>query len=403
MPDNESHSTTSPLESGEVSFLGTIARIVSQPQKRSYESSLQRLYIQCLERKLMPHERIHDCLRKPIPGKRTVDVMLDRQQQTAHYRNLITCGSVWICAVCASRITEQRADELQTAVTKWHTDGGFVGMLTFTLRHSSEDNLVTVLDALRNSYRYFKMGRSWSEFQKMFCWQGSVTALEVTHGESGWHPHLHALVFFDPMGAHDWREFQGMAKTRWLSALERSGRDATWENGLDIRDSDQQVYDYIAKFGREPIESGWTLEREIAKAAVKKARHGGRTPQQLVLDYGDGDAAAGRLFQEYAAAFKGRNQLVWSRGLRSMLQMGEEKTDEELAETLPDNLELFASFNLYQWRRFLALPDDLRGYVLAIASDGDKNALRAFLGQIGIVINCDPGDGHAYDESPAGV
>lgn len=384
MPDNDSHSTTPAINGGEESFLVNIARIASRTQKRSDDATLQRLYIQCLERKLMPYERIHDCLRKPVPGRRTVDIMVNAEKCSAHYKNLITCGSVWICSVCASRITEQRAADLQKAVTSWHVNGGFVAMLTFTLRHDSSDKLADVLKALRKSYRDFKSGRSWSEFEKMFCWSGSVTALEVTHGQNGWHPHLHALVFFEPMSAHTWREFKSMAKTRWLSSLERSNRDATWEHGLDIRESDQDVYDYIAKFGQEPIDTGWTLEREIAKAAVKQAREGGRTPFQLVMDYGNGDVAAGKLFQEYAAVFKGKNQLVWSRGLRDLLKLGDEPSDEQLAETIPEDHMLLASLNLWQWRQIMALPYDLRGHLLVISASGDKNALAAFLGQIGI-------------------
>ena len=39
----------------------------------------------------------------------------------------------------------------------------------------------------------------------------------------------------------------------------------------------------------------------------------------------------GKLYQEFGVAFKGARQLVWSRGLKKLLEI-EEKTDEELAE-----------------------------------------------------------------------
>ena len=45
-----------------------------------------------------------------------------------------------------------------------------------------------------------------------------------------------------------------------------------------------------------------------------------------------GDADALDLWHEWEAASKGRRQLVWSRGLRELLALGVEKTDEELAE-----------------------------------------------------------------------
>ncbi|MDY7393608.1 rolling circle replication protein, Rep63 protein, partial [Acinetobacter baumannii] len=43
------------------------------------------------------------------------------------------------------------------------------------------------------------------------------------------------------------------------------------------------------------------------------------------------DKDCGKLFQEFAIAMKGARQLVWSRGLKALLQIVE-KSDEELAE-----------------------------------------------------------------------
>lgn len=45
----------------------------------------------------------------------------------------------------------------------------------------------------------------------------------------------------------------------------------------------------------------------------------------------EGGEQFGKLFQEFAISFKGRRQLVWSRGLKAMFGIGE-RTDEELAE-----------------------------------------------------------------------
>lgn len=351
----------------------------------------------------MPHERIHDCLRKPIPGCKTVDVIFEPETSRAHYKNLMTCGSVWICAVCAARITERRAAELQQAVTKWHTEGGFVAMMTYTLRHDEYDPLKLLVEALRKSHRDFKVGAPFQRIKDRFCWHGSVAAMEVTHGESGWHPHLHELVFFEPMSPDQWKRFRQDAKSRWLSSLAKCGRNASWEHGLDIREGDQAVYDYIAKFGHEPQDGGWTLDREIAKAPVKEAHQDGRTPFQFLLDYGAGDKQAGKLFQEYAAVFKGKKQLVWSRGLRDELSMQPEQADEQIAEELPETYVTLLSLNLWQWRQILALPDEIHALLLGIAHYGEKTMLVEFLARYGIDVICDNGDGHTYDDSAAGV
>ncbi|MBV6574955.1 rolling circle replication protein, Rep63 protein, partial [Acinetobacter baumannii] len=81
--------------------------------------------------------------------------------------------------------------------------------------------------------------------------------------------------------------------------------------------------------------SKWGIESELTKGHVKKGRNGGFTPfdlLQLSL-YNETifEKDFGKLFQEFAIAMKGSRQLVWSRGLKALLDL-DEKTDEELAE-----------------------------------------------------------------------
>lgn len=372
-------------QSGEDSFLGTIAKSVSAPHAKN--GVILRLYLQSLARELMPHERVSDCLRAIIPTCQTVDVIYDPKNQQAHYKNLITCGSVWMCPACASRITEQRAQELQQAVQKWQ-ENGFVALLTYTLRHDAKDELGAVLTGIREAHRRFMGGRSWAQFVERFGWAGSVTALEVTHGSAGWHPHLHELVFFDPMHTATWTVFRNTAKERWIKALAAFNHDATWKHGLDLKTADSQIAEYVTKFGHLPVTKTWTLEREIAKSASKRSRSkDGRSPFQLLMDYGDGDTSAGKLFQEYARTFKGRRQLVWSRGLHEQLLPDQEMSDEQLVEQLPDEYILLAQIPSRGWKIILALPDEVRGRILEIASQFDAAALTRYLSQFGILIS----------------
>lgn len=350
------------------------------------DAILRRFYLQSLARDLLPGERVTKCLRQIVPGQQSVEVVADLDKNTAHYRNLLTCGRLWFCPVCASKITERRAGELLQAVTKWTGEAGFVALLTFTLRHNAGDELLTVLDALRSAHRRFKVGKSFKLFRDRFAWMGSITALEVTHGEHGWHPHLHELVFFGPLAAERWRAFPDVATSRWLRALAAEGRDATWAHGLDVRDAETDVYDYVAKFGHLPRDSRWTLERELAKAPAKQGRDDGRTPFALLDAFGSGDQDAGLLFQEYARVFKGRRQLVWSRGLRALLDLDSEASDEALAADLPDPLVVLAALSRSEWRSVLALPRDVRGELLVVARRGDAAAVAAFLTQFGVLV-----------------
>jgi hypothetical protein len=194
---------------------------------------------------------------------------------------------------------------------------------------------------------------------------GSVRALEVTHGDNGWHPHVHELLFI--AAATDLGRLEGDLRARWDGVLATAGMRDVNEHGIDVRDSDEAVADYVAKFGREP---GWTDEHEVAKAVSKRGRAGSRSPMGLLEDYCLGDTAAGRLFTQYARVFKARRQLVWSFGLRALLLPDVEETaDEDVVGDASDYPDLLATFSLEQWR--VIVGNDARAEVLEVAASGD--------------------------------
>lgn len=366
-------------------YLGNIAKFASPPPPTPENPTVMKFYLQSLARELLPRERVGQCLRKVVPGCEHVEIVIDQDAEAAHYRNLITCGRLWFCPVCASRITEHRAEELTRATARWHHNGGFVALLTFTLRHNHYTPLHDTLAWLRDAHRRFKSGAPFQRIASKYGWEGSVTALEVTHGEeSGWHPHLHELVFFTPMSLGAWGDFILAAKKRWKAQLAALGVDVTWANGLDIRDGDEDIQNYVAKYGKLPERDTWTIEREITKAPSKRSRVDGRTPFALLIDYGDGDDLAGQLFQAYATCFKGRKQLVWSRGMRAKLELGEEIADEDVAQ-VDSEWEVLATLPTEVWRRLMAHPRDLRAELLTVASKGDKSVVMAFLSHFGLI------------------
>jgi len=260
-----------------------------------------------------------------------------------------------------------------------------IALATFTLQHKQPDKLAVVLDALLASYRRLKSGKRWAKFEAKYGLLGSVRALEVTYGVNGWHAHLHALLFFKSNGI-DWHELTDVLKTRWQAVLAHSARTATYANGVDVRTANKDVASYVAKFGREPIDmrrpGRWTIEHEMTKAAVKKGRTAeGRTPMQLLADCMMGDKQAGELWKEYAMRFKGKRQLVWSRGLRKLLGIVVEKSDKDLATEEREDAHLLTTLTREEWR--VVLRNDARGEVLEVASTGDRQKLEDYLVRIG--------------------
>lgn len=355
--------------------LGTIANIASLSLQD--ERTVYRFFLQDCARQLVPNERVADCLRCHAPLKETVEVRKSQNHQTAYYANLVVCSRVWLCPVCASRITEERRKELHKAITAWR--GGKV-MVTYTLRHNRGMRLEATLEKFLDAYRSFKGGKMFQSIKRLSGWQGSVKALEVTYGENGWHPHIHELVLLSNKIEQGYEgHMQVMMRRHWLNVLERHGLDADYTHGLDVREADKDIADYIAKYGYEPRSFGWTAAHELTKSPAKVGNLSGKSPLQLLMDYGEGDMKAGKLWREYAACFKGKHQLQWSLGVRELLGLDKEKTDEEIAESIPEDTILFAQFTKREWQAIKASLQ--RGRVLQKAGEMTLDQFEQYITQ----------------------
>lgn len=365
--------------------LGSIAKFASHAQQNKKnprdEATIKRFKLQKVAQKLLPTKRVSNCQRLLVPNAQQVDVYHNPTSHSAHYKNLRTCDSVWDCPVCAAKVTEQRRIELMNAIARAYKDGLVPVLVTLTLRHDQGDALRDLLDALKAGYRKFTSGRAYQTIKEEFGIVGGVSSTEVTNGHgraknNGWHPHLHVLMFTHRIGKGDLWRLEILLKERWTHVLNQLGYDASWEHGLTVKEGDEEIARYVAKWGHEPKDARWTVERELTKAPVKQASHDGVTPFGLLELFEAGDAKAGELFKEYSSVFHGRAQLVWSRGLRALLGIGEEKTDEELNAVEDEQAELLTSVTRYTWYRLTQLANDVRGELLTIAAAGDADGFQ---------------------------
>jgi len=361
--------------------LGIITSIASNPPVIHSGVHLK-YWLQSCARELLPDERVSHCLRYHAPNKTTVEVHKARESKTAFYKGLQVCGSVWQCPVCASRISEERKRELLAGIQAWH---GSMVMVTYTLSHHKGMKLFDIVNAELEAYRALKSGGAFQSLQKEYYWDGSVRTIEITHGENGWHPHIHELVFVSNGKTKILDSvFTGGLKSSifrlWKKALNHRNYGADYTHGLDVTTAKDTVADYIAKWGKEPINPEWSVSSEITKQPVKQARKGGKTPTAILFDYGEGVQGMGKLWREYAYAMKGRNQLVWSRGMRDKLGIGKEKTDGEIAADVPADSILLASLNRDQWK--IILKGDFRSDVLFHAANDDEATFNQWLGNM---------------------
>jgi len=273
--------------------------------------------------------------------------------------------------VCRARITEVRRAELREAFgagSQYH-----VAMVTVTLQHNQSDALADVLAMLRTGWAQTKGGKGWQIIKHRHDLVGYVTALEVTHGASGWHPHLHVLMVGKRALPEAERALlRDVLVDRFGGYVHKLGGYVSEYHGIEVSEPGAAA-EYVAK---------WGVADELTKAVSKTG--GGRGPTQLLRDFLQGDARAGELYQEYAAALRGRRQLSWSRGLRALLQLGAERPDADVAvETVAEDDILLASIPVAGWRVILA--HAARGELLRAAAAGPA-VLRAFLLDYGIVM-----------------
>tara|TARA_R110002110_G_scaffold1531_9_gene6861 strand:- start:8547 stop:9779 length:1233 start_codon:yes stop_codon:yes gene_type:complete len=239
----------------------------------------------------------------------------------AHFRGVETCGSIWRCAVCASKIAHRRSLEVTELCDAHMEAGGGLYMATLTLRHRSFDGAVGLRHMVTKAWEKTQQGNAWVSLKADLGIIGTVRALEVTHGGNGWHPHLHVL-FFAGKKLTDARlaALTDRLWARWESAVVRVGGSCSRE-AFHMREAStgKAGAQYVAK---------WGAGQEIAKGAHKDAA--GRSVWNLV-EASEHDPDAGRLFVEYAKAFKGARHLTYARGLREWYGLRDAKEDDELA------------------------------------------------------------------------
>lgn len=336
---------------------------------------LKRWELQASARELLPESRLRVCYRHR--QKQTDFVRVYRrgegEKASTYYRGLQVCGSVWSCPVCASKITERKRQELVRVIEQHVKAGGGVMLLTLTVPHTREDRAFEVADSLLEAFRAFGQGRNrWTGLVPGYV--GSVRSLEVTHTSNGWHPHLHVLVLTSRSLTDVQRlMLSDILHGHWGTVTLRKGFAPLHRvHGLRLDDG-RQAGNYAAK---------WGIPEELTKAHVKQGRReDSRTPWALLADYTlNADRQAGALFREFAEAFKGKSQLHWSRGLRGLFDLGEEKTDEQLAaEVKREEDVLAARIGPADWS--LIRRHELRGLVLELLRCSDWSAVVRLLDQ----------------------
>jgi hypothetical protein len=323
--------------------------------------------------KLLKHRRVCDCGRKIVKGSH-IEAYTSRDSGRAFYGNLKMCGSVWICSVCATKITEKRRKELKDSLTAWNRAGNFVFLLTLTIPHHASQSPKVWRKDLLKALKTLQNRTFWRTWKERIALEGTIRALEVTYGLNGAHVHIHCLLFCAAVGQ---RPAASDLLHYWQEACVSTGLARPNDHGVDICDGSNAAK-YVTK---------WGLDYELTKSHIKRGKAESLTAFDLLRVYAGLHSAdwldqesAGELFRQHDEAFFRQRQLVWSKGLRAKLGLGKEKSDEQLAEEQTEHADLVAKIPLADWWRILR--HNKRVKVLEIVEAYGAEGLKQFLDRL---------------------
>lgn len=351
---------------------------ITKLQSPSVNTRFLRYQMQAVAKHMLPNNRIGICLRYQIEKYGTVDVFKHRDTQKAFYGGLMVCGSVWICPVCASKISERRRTELKRASDVHRNTNGYLTMLTLTFSHSKTDRLDDLLLRFGQALIKFRTGKRYNNLRKELGLIGSVRAFEITYGDNGWHPHIHLLNFHsNEIEGFEMQEYEDRFYDLWSKASAKFDLTMTREHGVKLEDA-SQADQYIGKWGDE-LEKKWSIDSEMTKANIKKGREQSLTPFDFLRKVvEDGDLTYSGQYKEYSEAMRGRTQLKWSPGLKERFLI-QDKSDEEIASSKEEPADLLGGLTWEEWRYILQ--NNLRAELLDLI---EEHGFEETLKKIGI-------------------
>ena len=270
----------------------------------------------------------------------------------AHYRGLGRCSNKHDCPVCMAAIRKKDGDQVEAEVARWrelHGGADSVLMLSLTVSHERGDSFRTMQIALSELWSALWRGDPAKRIKVKYGLREHCRVLDITHGKNGWHPHLHAYLFFDrPLSPSEAEELRVWLYPRWVSLVsKRLGAEfePTEEYGVHLTPVHNPRYICTSAVEQSRKENAGAGMELAGGAFTKRAKNGNRTVMHIVEDYAlyrhPEDAL---LWLEHCEAMEGARFLTWSQGLR-LEEVSIEDTDEKAVGLRP----LFA-FPIDHWK-----------------------------------------------------
>jgi len=201
-------------------------------------------------------------------------------ERSAGFSDLITCGSLWACPVCSSKITTKRALKLSEELKVWNIKKkGNTAFFTLTMSHTNNDKLSDLFPNLSSAWLDMTSGKAWKKFTTKYSVLSSLRATELTHSYvNGWHLHYHGVFLIAPGKEFNIEELQNDLFDKWSKALNKFSYKASKNYGVDVRKGygESGLASYLTKYSG----AAW----EVSGFSTKLAKGQSRTPFAILKD-----------------------------------------------------------------------------------------------------------------------
>ena len=319
---------------------------------------------------------------------------------TVGFAGLQTCGSR-LCPVCGPRIAARNRKDVIQAVRAWREgEGGVVLFGTFTVRHHKGQSFDDLKGAVSAGWHRITAGKGWLLNRRRHGVQHWLRVFEEKWSPtSGWHLHVHYLMFVSPIIPGEIRPPIADLLTsmfgRWRSGVVAiPGMGTPVLIGQELHEvtgdnADQVLGEYFTKQvagsdERTAEAVGFELTNRDGKFSRATLARGSFTPGELLTLAFSGDEHARLLWNEYERGMKKRRVIAWSRGLRDLVGIGDDISDELAAALEGDELmATVLEMRSVHWRKVASKHGRRVELLRRVASDGAESAV-AWLDEIGV-------------------
>jgi hypothetical protein len=268
---------------------------------------------------------------------------------SASFGQVRMCGSR-TCPVCAPNLYAGNRREIEQSVEAWRAYGGDILFGTFTIRHTRDQTFADLRAAVGECWSAVTSGKGWVGDRRRHGVAHWVRVFEEKWNErTGWHLHIHYLMFVEPGFSAMVPDLLKSMFRRWSGRALKLGLVVPLLRGQDLKalkgdEAQTLIADYLTKQGQEggghsdavkrrlEANLAGVVQRSAARAVALKSS----SKIALELTLRDGKFSSDSLtpgelltlamieggswlvvWKEYELGMLGRQVIGWSNGLRA--------------------------------------------------------------------------------------